>query len=157
MADFDWKLGPFVFTSSRAYCTSPPELEDLEDPITKLAWIQRHIYWWIGDMLLMGERFFGDEYFQAVDPSFSADLLQRCIAVAAKFPPEQRNPNLSWSHHLAVIKLDPRIRVIALKKAENEGWTSKDLNKYVQTTWMKREMLDQLEISQAEGSAGSPD
>lgn len=157
MPDFDWKHGPFVFTSSRAYCTEPPDLEQLEDPITYLAWVQRHIYWWIGDMLLTGERFFGDDYFQVVDPSFSPDLLQRCIAVAAKFPPNQRNPNLSWSHHLAVIKLDPRIRVIALKKAEREGWGSKDLHKYVQQNWLKREMLDQLEMSQEEDSAGSQD
>jgi hypothetical protein len=155
MNDFAWKQGPLVFADGHAFLTRPPELQELEEPLSKLAWLQRHVYWWIGDTLLTGEKFFGDEMYQIVDPDISADLLQRCVAVSAKFPMSQRNTNLSWSHHLAVIKLDPRIRVVALKKAETERWTSQELQKYVRSKWGKQEMLDQFETSPEEDSAGS--
>ena len=157
MNDFAWKQGPLVFTDGRAYLSSPPELDDFEEPLSKLAWMQRHIYWWIGDTILSGEKFFGDDIYQAVDPDISVDLLQRCVAVSAKFPPGHRNPNLSWSHHLAVIKLDPRIRVVALRKAEVERWSSQELQKYVRSQWGKREMLAQYETSQGDDFAGSQD
>lgn len=148
-------IGPFKFASAKATVTRPPDLEDFEEPILRMAWMQRHIYWWLGDLMIMGERFHGDDIYQAVHADWSPDLLQRCIAVAAKIPPKDRNPNLSWSHHLAVIKLDPRMRKIALRRAEEEGWTSGELGKYARSVAGKKEMLEQYETLQDEDSAGS--
>jgi hypothetical protein len=119
--------------------------------------MQRHIYWWIGDAILQGEKLFGDDAYQAVDPSFSPDLLHRCVAMAAKYPPEHRNASLSWSHHLAAAKLSPRLRVVALRKAEAEGWNSQDFQGYLKNVWAKKEMLEQYATSQEEDSAGSQD
>lgn len=157
MSDFSFRSGPFICTDGRLYATSLPSLEQLEETLSRLAWMQRHVYWWIGDCILTGERIFGDDAYQAVDPSFSPDLLQRCVAIANKFPPEQRRPELSWSHHVAASKLPPKLRAAALAKAEREAWNTQQFQAYLRNVWAKREMLEQSEILQEEDSAGSQD
>ncbi len=157
MNNFSFRSGPFVCTDGRLQMSSVPTLEQLEETLSRLAWMQRHIYWWIGDALMAGERIFGDDAYQAVDPNFSADLMQRCISIAAKYPPEARNNNLSWSHHVYAAKLEPRLRVAALRKAEVEGWNTQQFQAYLKNVWAKRVMLEPSEISQDEGSVGSQD
>lgn len=157
MSEFSFRDGPFVCTDGRLFCSAPPSLEQLEETLSRLAWMQRHIYWWIGDAILQGEKLFGDDAYQAVDPSFSPDLLQRCVAMSVKYPPAQRNVSLSWSHHIAAAKLNPRLRAVALNKAESERWNSQEFQGYLRNVWARREMLEQSETSQEEDSAGSLD
>lgn len=155
--DKPFKIGPFSFVDVNVTTNRPPTIEDFEEAISQIAWMQRNMYWWIGRLIVMGERFHGDDVYQATDGSWSPDLLQRCIAIASKFPAKECNPRLSWSHHIAVAKLPPALRSIALQMAEEEGWTSTDLTKYVRSGAAKGEMLERLETSQEDDTAGSQD
>lgn len=148
-------VGPFKFVDANVTSICPPSIEDFEEAIQQIGWMQRNNYWWLGRLINMGERFHGDDIYQGFDASFSPELLQRCAAVANKWPAKDCNPNLSWSHHIAVGKLPPALRKIALDMAEEEGWTSTDLTKYVRNAAAKEEMLRRLGISQDEDSAGS--
>lgn len=152
-----FEIGPFTFVDANVSCKRPPEIEDFEEAIQQIGWMQRNVYWWLGRLINMGERFHGDDVYQGFDASWSPELLQRCAAVAHKWPAKECNPNLSWSHHIAVGKLPQALRKIALQMAEEEGWTSTDLTKYVRNAAAKEEMLQRLETLQEDDSAGSPD
>ncbi len=157
MSDFSFRSGPFVCTDGQMRMSSPPTLEQLEETLSRLFWMQRNLYWWIADGLLAGERVFGDDAYQAVDPGYSPELMQRCMSIGAKYPPNTRNRNLSWSHHVYAARLEPRLRTAALNKAEAEGWNTQQFQAYLRNVWARRVTLGQSETSQDDDSVGSQD
>lgn len=84
--------------------------------------------WMIGDALNYGSSKYGEKYSQALE---STQLTYSALAnfswVARSVPIENRNSNLSWTHHRAVSKLDPTEQRRLLGEAERSGWTADTL------------------------------
>lgn len=155
MTSFEFPLGPFSFGDAMVVCRGVPELEDFEQPMAWLLWMQRNLYWYIGDLFILGENVYGDDIFQAIDMSFSPELIQRCVAMSKAFPQEKRNPHLSWSHHSAVLPVkNMELRVLLLKKAQEEQWNSQDFAKYLRTNWKKGMTLPKSDTSQGNDIVG---
>lgn len=88
--------------------------------------------WWRGDMLVYGERKYGESYAQAVDiHGKSESRLQTYVYVALKFPIERRRPELSFDHHAEAASLDPRDADALLLRAIRERWTKMDVREEV--------------------------
>jgi hypothetical protein len=72
----------FLLIPSALMLERLPKDEQWESMAEHLFTIQRSIYWWIGDFVLHGESQIGDDIYQALDPSFSLSLIERCVAVS---------------------------------------------------------------------------
>jgi hypothetical protein len=59
-------------------------------------------------------------------------MVSRYASVARRVPPQNRHPELSWSAHAAVARLNHNLQRKFLAQAEREGWNSDDLRKQVQ-------------------------
>lgn len=85
---------------------------------------QDNIKFILADLYLAGEREFPDKFEQMIDGSVIADkkTLTRILWVGKTIPPENRHPNLSFSHHevFAGIK-DAAMREELLAEVEAEG------------------------------------
>jgi hypothetical protein len=70
-----------------------------------LQQMHRSINWWIGDWLRYGEANYGEDAYQAVKLATGRgdESLSQVTWVAARFPAGTRVPELSWSHHRAVL------------------------------------------------------
>jgi hypothetical protein len=70
-----------------------------------LQQMHKSINWWIGDWLRYGEDYFGEDAYQAVKLATGRgdESLSQVTWVASRFPASTRVPELSWSHHRAVL------------------------------------------------------
>ena len=59
--------------------------------------------------------------------AISGDQLNRYASVARRVPIRNRRPNLSWSAHAAVARLDHAGQRKLLAMAEKQGWSSEEL------------------------------
>ena len=117
-------LGPFRFGPAALKIHGRPRVEDFAGPLRFALWCQQGSKWWIGDLLNGGDDRFGEMFSQVCEGQISAGLLQQYESVARRVPPENRNPNLSWSCHAAVARLPGASQRRLLKKAEEYGWNS---------------------------------
>lgn len=84
--------------------------------------------WWLGDLLIYGERIFGEEAAQAVEASGrSPQTLQQACRVAMRISPGRRRRELSWSHHRTVAPLEPEEQDAWLERAVDQRWTRREL------------------------------
>lgn len=92
---------------------------------TELSWTRQrrtmeHLAnwrWWLGDFLLAAPTNEKRADFLNNTPTIEpieASALRTC---AKAFPPERRNPNVTWQHHWAVHKLPPDIADHLLRAA----------------------------------------
>ena len=117
-------LGPFRFGPSGVKVAGRPTVEAFAGPLRFALWCQQGSKWWIGDLLNDGDDRFGEAFSQVCEGQISAGLLQQYESVARRVPPENRNPNLSWSCHAAVARLPSASQRRLLAKAEEYGWNS---------------------------------
>jgi len=88
--------------------------------------------WWIGDLLVYGERMYGEEVHQAIEATGkSPDMIMRCVVTATRIPPGRRHANLSWSHHREVAYLEPDDQDKWLEEAEGNGWTRRQMAEHI--------------------------
>lgn len=107
--------------------------------LSDLTRVQGNIQWWIGDMLAYGEARYGEKYVQAVEATgYAAQSLMNMVSVAARIPAEVRKPALSWSTHRAVAGLDVDVQRVLLDKADEQGWSSREMEEAVRV--YKREL-----------------
>ncbi len=131
-------IGKFDFLPSAVRVQGRPPLDDWAGPLQFALWCQRASPWWIGDLLNAGEAGFGEAFSQVCDGFVSADQLQRYESVARRVPPNNRHPNLSWSSHAVVARLDVEQQSEMLRRAEENGWTSEELRRNVQQRFGKK-------------------
>jgi hypothetical protein len=75
----------------------------------------------IGDAILLGERLFKEEAYQAIELLGLSETARReYVRVAERVPRSTRRKTLSWSHHRAVASLPPPEQKEWLRKAEAE-------------------------------------
>ncbi len=122
-------LGKFQFLPASVRIKGRPPIEEWLGPLQFALWCQKASPWWIGDMLNAGDTMFGESFSQACEGYISGDQLQRYESVARRVPAENRNPNLSWSCHVAVARLSSPGQRRLLAQAEQNGWNSEELRK----------------------------
>ena len=113
-----------------------PSLEEWTHVGQDLFRLANTTTWAIGDWLVHGEGRgdWGEMYAQAVDlTQKSYDTLVQCARVSRAFAPGARYRNLSWSHHQAVLSLEPDARQTILQHAEDQQWTRDDVREHVRS------------------------
>lgn len=96
-------------------------LEEYEELAETLIGAQEATSWWIADFLAFGEIKYGETYAQAASKfKLDALTLKNMASLARRVKPENRNPNVTFSHHRAVQTLPPEEQVAFLKRAEDE-------------------------------------
>ena len=131
-------IGKFDFLPSAVRVQGRPPLNDWAGPLQFALWCQRASPWWIGDLINAGDAGFGEAFSQVCDGCVSGDQLQRYESVARRVPPKNRRPNLSWSAHAVVARLDNDQQREMLRQAEENGWTSEELRRNVQHRFGKK-------------------
>lgn len=95
-----------------------------------LVHVERHLGFWIGDLLAYGEQQWGATYAELGQRTgYDAGTLRNLKWVAGRVAPEQRHPGLSFAHHQEVVRLPPEQQESVLARAEEEGWTSKGVRR----------------------------
>lgn len=102
--------------------------------INTIATISREsLSWWLGDMVIAGEKFFSEKYSQAIDMTgYSYNYLKSCVYLCKKFPLEERiYRHLTPGHYKLVVGLDRSDRHAILQLADTNSWTVSDVCKRV--------------------------
>lgn len=86
---------------------------------------------WLGDLLELGERAYGENYAQGIPDDIAPATLRGYQWVSSRVPPANRHPALSWSHHRAISALPPVQQALLLDQAEAEGWSVAELGRKV--------------------------
>lgn len=109
--------------------------EQWEQLMATLSSLEVATQWGIGDALNYGASRFGEKYTQAMEVTgHSYQALANYSWVARSIPNENRNPNLSWTHHRAVCKLDHTEQKRVLTEAAIKGWSVDVLTEIVRGT-----------------------
>lgn len=84
--------------------------------------------WWIADLLIYMEKVLPEEFSQLSEElNVSPATRSRWMRVSERIPHEQRNPELSWSHHFVVSHLGRDERNDLLNEAARKGWSKAQL------------------------------
>lgn len=114
-----------------------------KDQVMKLSVTNQGLQFWIGDLLLFGEQRFGEKYEQAQnDFGLAYQTLANMKWVSAKVPLSLRREELTWNHHVAVAKLDPKEQERWLKLAIREKLTATELKAKVQLATQRTASAD---------------
>lgn len=113
--------------------------DEWEETWKTLEDVGKALQWWTGDCLNFGEQAYGEKYTQAIelstdDPEEAKrkySTYSNWASIANKVPPENRDPDLSWSHHRAVAVLDPPEQKELLREAKTGGWSKAQLEREV--------------------------
>jgi hypothetical protein len=93
----------------------------------------KNALWYIGDLLLYGEKEYGDAYSSVVDPdTYSVETAKLAMWVSRRVPAERRKPGLAWSSHREAARLeDPKDRFDLIALAKAESWTRAAITAHV--------------------------
>ena len=138
-----WRIRSYELTFS-AITSKLPERGSPLQGISSLtngnnSWLHLVALRWqhngVGDALNYGASRFGEKYTQAMEVTgHSYQALANYSWVARSIPNENRNPNLSWTHHRAVCKLDHTEQKRVLTEAAIKGWSVDVLTEIVRGT-----------------------
>jgi hypothetical protein len=104
--------------------------------------------WWLGDFVLQTERIFGERSYQLADATGRSEkTLENYVSVARAVAPARRRAALSWSHHRAVVRLQPSEQERWLARAEEEGWSVGRLTESVRAVSLGRPHVGSEELS----------
>lgn len=104
--------------------------------------IQKSLGWWYGDLLVEGERLFGEDFAQAIpEIGRGVEALLKYKATSLRIPREIRQSQLSWTHHLYCAYTDEDQRGDLLKMALNMGLSSRELKEVIGLDYFLREDL----------------
>ena len=127
------------YEATRLVLAEKITLEQLLDVAAEVALVSQGHQWWIGDLLVDGERRFGDDFAQAtavleqarVEPQTQLNYRW----VASRIDHDRRREQLTWSHHEAVARLTAKQQTKALDYAIKNELTVRQLRDYVALTW----------------------
>jgi hypothetical protein len=102
-----------------------------ENLTTGLITAEGSSQWLIGDSLVHGRAIFGEEYAQVIDVKnlvrVDESAIRAYIWVSESVPAVLRKTRLRWSHHKEVAKLSYEEQKAWLERAEELGWTVREL------------------------------
>ena len=117
-----------VLDSQSAKIGDPTKLAEL---LEFALWAQRGSPFWIGDLVVLGDTVFGDEFYQSLGSDWSIDMINRYMGVARLVPPDNRVDGLSWSHHSYVARVPQDRQRELLEHAKANGLTSTQFRAYI--------------------------
>ena len=86
--------------------------------------LERHIHFWIGDLLVHGEKRWGEMYDEMLQRTgYEPRTLRTLKWVASSVDVSRRREGLSFAHHQEAAGLSPEQQDIVLAQALREGWT----------------------------------
>lgn len=95
--------------------------------------INRTSLWWVGDAFVYGETRFGDDAYQAVEDGYASETVRQAERISKEFPPRNRLPQLSWSHHREVLVVkDEGQRRELLEEARDAQLSRRELHEAAQ-------------------------
>lgn len=95
--------------------------------------------WCLGDWLAYGERAFSGRYREAImQTSLDYQTLRNYAWVAKRFPLSRRRDTLSFGHHTEVAALPVPEQDFWLRKAEELGWSCKELRRQLRASLAER-------------------
>lgn len=100
----------------------------------KLGMVASGCQFWIGDWIRYGEdqAGWGEKYSQALEATgLELPTLNNYVHVSKAIPPEERNPDLPWSHHRATTGLSKADRKVVLDLAAENEWKKAQLEREV--------------------------
>jgi len=101
-----------------------PTREQWSDCLDYLMHLERHIHFWIGDLLLCGARRWGEMYDEMIERTgYEPRTLRTLKWVASSVDVSRRREGLSFAHHQEVAGLSPEQQDVVLAQAQREGWT----------------------------------
>lgn len=106
--------------------TTPEQFVALARTVSKaqtmLAWVR-------GDMIVFAETMWGEEGYQFLEEMDGSEMSKsQWGRVATRFPVGRRNERLSWSHHRAVVSLEPEEADRLLRAASAGFWSRNQLD-----------------------------
>jgi hypothetical protein len=115
--------------------------------------------WCLGDWLIYGEAAYRGRYREAIErTSLDYQTLRNYAWVAKRFSLSRRRDALSFGHHAEVAALQEAEQDFWLRKAEELGWSVKQLRRQVRASISERSADDQqLGIDSSEGHEERPD
>jgi hypothetical protein len=122
------------------------DYEDWELNVRTLQELANSWQFYAGDLLLYGEKRWGEGCYQAIldTTGRSAERIRGAMWVCQKVKPELRREGLSFSHHSEVAsdKLDDSDRVLLLDKAEQMHLSVVDFRRVVKEYIVTRDGLE---------------
>jgi DNA methylase len=101
-----------------------PTREQWSDCLDYLMHMGRRIHFWIGDLLVYGERRWGEMYDEMIERTgYEARTLRTLKWVAGQIEAARRRDDLTFAHHQEVAGLVPEYQDALLAEAAREGWT----------------------------------
>lgn len=86
----------------------------------------KNVNWWVGDALVAGQREFGEQFAQVVDPKYIHQQTGP-MWVSSRIPPAERREGLSWSAHRAAANCSPEERREIFDLAVANGWGAREV------------------------------
>jgi hypothetical protein len=103
--------------------------------------------WCLGDWLTYGEIAFNGRYREAIErTSLDYQTLRNYAWVAKRFPMSRRRDTLSFGHHTEVASRPVPEQDFWLRKAEEHGWSCKELRRNLRASLKERGDDDQGEL-----------
>lgn len=114
-----------VVTATSLQLTDPDlPWEDYENLGAFLGQMNRACAWWVGDLIIYGEEFFGHYHAQVEGAlGLAPQTIANRASVARHIPPSKRRPSLPFGVHAEVAYLEPSERDRWLDRAELGAWT----------------------------------
>ena len=101
-----------------------PTQEQWAECLDYLLHMGRRIHWWIGDLLVYGERRWGEMYGEMIEGTgYDYATLRVFKWVASQIESSRRLDDLSFAHHQEAAGLAPDQQDAILTQAAREGWT----------------------------------
>lgn len=101
-----------------------PTREQWSDCLDYLMHLSRRIHWWIGDLLVYGERRWGQMYDEMIQRTgYEIRTLRTLKWVAGQIDASRRRDDLTFAHHQEAAALPPDQQDAILAQAAREGWT----------------------------------
>lgn len=115
-----------IAVSATALTVTDPNIsfEQCQDVLEHALGLGDSVRWWVGDLLLYAEARWGEEYAQLIDGlRLSEHQVRRYRVAAERVAPSRRRENLSFSHHEAVLTLEPPDQARLLNLADTTKMT----------------------------------
>lgn len=104
--------------------------EGWESALGRLVPLEQGASWWLGDLLVFGEKRYGETYEAALKTTGrSLQTLKNLAWVARRVKPAVRRADLPWRSHRVVAPLVEEEQVKWLAMAAEHGWTSDELGR----------------------------
>jgi hypothetical protein len=102
--------------------------EEYEALGAMLGHAERAVIWLIGDYLNLGEKLYGDDFYQAAEAiGLRPQTMTNRRSICSRIPLSRRMPGVDFSHHAEVAYLSPEEQQKWLKRAKEEGWSVRQL------------------------------